>query len=228
MKSYYLKPIVFTGFLLFQFPHSWATDESTLPVIPDAEEFDPAQVDSVPSGLKTRGSGDNAATKRLPPAPRTEKDIIRLMKKPANVKASNGRLPSPKARAYINFDSGSDQIKAASRGLLSEWAKALQNGELSNAVVKIVGHTDSDGPEDFNIELSEQRAISVKNYLIDQGVDESRFRIDARGESQPYVSNTTVAGKAVNRRVEFVLTYSSSNEGSSSDESQSYYEEDDS
>jgi len=231
MKFYYVQPVVLASFLLCQFPNSWAIDESSLPVIPDSGNFDPAQVDTVPNpGGKTRGLGDKPI-KRLPPAPRTKEEIIRLMKKPSKTRAMGGnhRALSPKARAYINFDSGSAKIKSASRELLDEWAAALQSseGELASAMVKIIGHTDSDGSEETNIELSEQRATSVKSYLASQGVDEGRFQIVPRGEEQPYVSNATASGKALNRRVEFVFNYSSSggNENASSGEEQPYLEE---
>lgn len=71
--------------------------------------------------------------------------------------------------------------------------------------VKIIGHTDSDGPEADNLELSKRRAASVKNALSkDFGIDVSRMETDGKGESQPIVDNKTQEEKANNRRVEFI------------------------
>lgn len=68
----------------------------------------------------------------------------------------------------------------------------------------IEGHTDSDGQDDFNQKLSEQRANTVKNTLVELGIDASRLTCAGYGESRPVSDNTTPEGKAANRRVEFV------------------------
>ncbi len=71
--------------------------------------------------------------------------------------------------------------------------------------VIIVGHTDSDGDEASNLELSKKRATSVKNALSsDFGIDASRMETDGKGESQPEVPNKDAISKAKNRRVEFI------------------------
>ncbi len=191
-----------------------AVDEASLPVIPDTPgaSFDPAQVDTVSN--KTRAFGGGASTKRLPPAPRTKAEIIRLMKKPNKTRGIGGKALSPKARAYINFSSGSARIQPASYSLLNEWAAALQSGELASATVKIAGHTDNVGSEDMNMDLSTQRASSVKTYLVEQGITEDRFQLVPYGEGRPYASNSTEAGRALNRRVEFILNYSATEAGS--------------
>jgi outer membrane protein OmpA-like peptidoglycan-associated protein len=71
--------------------------------------------------------------------------------------------------------------------------------------VDVVGHASSDGPEDYNQRLSEQRAVSVADYLIRQGVLRDRLFVAGRGESQPIASNDTEQGRAQNRRVEITL-----------------------
>ena len=71
--------------------------------------------------------------------------------------------------------------------------------------IKIVGHTDSDGDDAKNLELSKRRAESVKNALSnDFGIAADRIQTDGAGESMPIVPNTTVEQKAKNRRVEFI------------------------
>ncbi|MEZ4704037.1 MAG: OmpA family protein [Bdellovibrionota bacterium] len=67
----------------------------------------------------------------------------------------------------------------------------------------VEGHTDSVGPEKYNQQLSESRALSVKNYLIQKGIQANRIQIKGYGESKPRASNNTEDGRALNRRIEF-------------------------
>jgi len=103
----------------------------------------------------------------------------------------------------ILFDSGSAVIKAQSAGVLKEIAAVLnENPQLR---VKIVGHTDSDGDNAKNLQLSEQRAMAIKIALVnDFNVNEDHLTAEGKGETQPSDVNTTTAGKANNRRVEFI------------------------
>lgn len=103
----------------------------------------------------------------------------------------------------ILFDSGSDKIKPESYGTLKKIADALEQESEMN--IQIVGHTDADGTEASNLELSKKRAASVKNALNkDFGISEGRLQVDGKGATQPVGDNSTTAGKAQNRRVEFV------------------------
>lgn len=103
----------------------------------------------------------------------------------------------------ILFDVNSDKLKGESYGALKEVAQALK--ENPDVRIKIVGHTDSDGDDAANLELSKKRAASVKLALTTEfGIDASRMETDGMGESQPTDPNTTAAGKANNRRVEFI------------------------
>lgn len=103
----------------------------------------------------------------------------------------------------ILFDSGSDKIKPESYGTLKKIADALQ--QESGINVRIIGHTDADGSDVTNLELSKKRAASVKQTLSnDFGISESRLQIDGKGEAEPVGDNSSAAGKAQNRRVEFV------------------------
>lgn len=103
----------------------------------------------------------------------------------------------------ILFDVNSDKIKAESYGTLKEIAKVLS--ENAGVRVKIIGHTDSDGDDAKNLELSKKRSASVKDALAKEfAIDGSRLETDGKGETQPAGPNTTPEGKANNRRVEFV------------------------
>jgi len=103
----------------------------------------------------------------------------------------------------ILFDSGSDKIKPESFGTLKKIADALQQESGMN--IQIIGHTDADGEDASNLELSKQRAASVMNALTDEfGISGSRLQTDGKGESEPMGDNATTEGKAQNRRVEFI------------------------
>jgi len=103
----------------------------------------------------------------------------------------------------ILFDVNSDKLKPESYGTLKEMANVMK--EYSDLKVKIVGHTDADGKDDANLDLSKRRAASVKAALAKEfGIDESRMETDGKGESEPIDKNDTPAGKANNRRVEFI------------------------
>ncbi len=69
----------------------------------------------------------------------------------------------------------------------------------------VIGHTDSQGPDDLNQRLSVARAESVVAFLVDKGVDPGRLTSDGRGEKEPLASNDTAEGRALNRRVEFLF-----------------------
>ena len=73
------------------------------------------------------------------------------------------------------------------------------------SIVDIIGHADSDGAEDYNLNLSRQRASSVAQYLVSRNVLADRLYVDGRGESEPVATNATAEGKAQNRRVEILI-----------------------
>jgi outer membrane protein OmpA-like peptidoglycan-associated protein len=77
--------------------------------------------------------------------------------------------------------------------------------EYPDKTVLVEGHTDNVGSDAYNQDLSERRAISVKNALIRAGVDGSRIDTMGLGESQPITDNSTSAGRLKNRRVEIVI-----------------------
>jgi len=77
--------------------------------------------------------------------------------------------------------------------------------ENRNAKILLVGHTDSSGPDNLNLNLSLQRATSVKRYLIKKGVQGARISVKGEGESKPVGDNNTKEGRAKNRRVEITV-----------------------
>jgi OmpA-OmpF porin, OOP family len=103
----------------------------------------------------------------------------------------------------IYFDVNKDLVKPESYGTLKDIATVLN--EVPDVKVKIVGHTDSDGDDAKNMDLSKRRAASVKAELAKSfGVNADRLVTDGMGESQPVAPNDTPVNKALNRRVEFI------------------------
>lgn len=103
----------------------------------------------------------------------------------------------------IRFAVGSFQLTSGSYGTLKEIADVLENDP--GLKLKIVGHTDSDGSEDANLELSHKRAGSVKQALVETyNIDGERLFTGGKGETEPVADNYLAEGKARNRRVEFI------------------------
>lgn len=101
----------------------------------------------------------------------------------------------------VTFDFNSDRLTANARDLLVRTADALKG--QPGLAVELAGHTDSAGAEEYNRELSQRRAESVRNYLIDLGVPPDQMTAVGYGESEPVRSNETEEGRERNRRVEF-------------------------
>ncbi len=110
----------------------------------------------------------------------------------------------------VTFDSGilfatnSSTVSPASKNALRNLAVSLN--ENPDTDIKIIGHTDNTGKVDYNQTLSEKRAKSVYNYLMeDQGVRSTRMAFEGRGVHEPVADNTTAEGRALNRRVEILI-----------------------
>jgi outer membrane protein OmpA-like peptidoglycan-associated protein len=103
----------------------------------------------------------------------------------------------------ITFDTDRSEIKPNFFRVLNSVALVLD--EFNRTLVDVTGHTDSDGSDDYNQELSERRAGAVAEYLVSQGNDPRRFQVLGLGETDPIASNASAAGKARNRRVEIKI-----------------------
>ncbi len=103
----------------------------------------------------------------------------------------------------ITFASNSAFIQESSEGLLNQ-GLALMNIRPSMTIT-IVGHTDSLGTAEGNLELSQARADAVKQWFVDRGIDPARLAAVGRGETEPIADNATQDGRRVNRRIQFFL-----------------------
>ena len=105
--------------------------------------------------------------------------------------------------AGVYFDTNKSDVKGTSAVTLDRLVGILKEYPDTNILVE--GHTDSAGAEDYNMNLSKQRAQSVTNYLVNNGIAGNRLTTKWYGESQPKSDNSTAEGKAKNRRVEMII-----------------------
>ncbi|WP_397235660.1 OmpA family protein [Parapedobacter composti] len=115
------------------------------------------------------------------------------------------KFPEPQTQAAastyqnIQFEFDSSVLKTESYSTLDKLSSDLRQ---SGGSVTLDGHASSEGTEAYNLNLSRDRANSVKQYLVNSGVDASKINIQAFGESAPIASNATEEGRILNRRVE--------------------------
>lgn len=105
----------------------------------------------------------------------------------------------------IMFTSGSAELLPEFDSKMIAFAKILNRYKHNN--ILITGHTDSDGEDADNIQLSKNRANQVKSNLLSKSIDSDRLFTWGLGEKSPIASNETDEGKAINRRVEFIILY---------------------
>jgi outer membrane protein OmpA-like peptidoglycan-associated protein len=109
----------------------------------------------------------------------------------------------------ITFDSGilfstnSSTVSEASKSALRNFSATLK--ENPDTYIKIIGHTDNTGRVDYNQTLSEKRAQSVYDYLMYQGVNNTRMSYEGKGIHAPVASNDNAEGRSLNRRVEIMI-----------------------
>lgn len=107
-----------------------------------------------------------------------------------------------KVTLHINFDTDKASLKKDGIIAVNEIMAALKNEPNLN--IEINGYTDNTGTAEHNLNLSKQRAETVKNELIKNGIAENRLKSNGFGQENPIADNTTDSGKAQNRRVELV------------------------
>ncbi|WP_296403136.1 OmpA family protein [Psychrobacter sp.] len=120
-----------------------------------------------------------------------------------------GDNPDPKdvARALslqvINFEVDKADIPEVNKAVLDRAVEVMK--QIPDMKLMILGHTDSDGDDAYNLQLSQRRAQAVKDYLVSKGADASKLMTKGMGETDPIASNQTDNGKFRNRRIEFTV-----------------------
>ena len=105
----------------------------------------------------------------------------------------------------IYFETGSAKLKLISNSQLDDLADILKRNDAVNLTVE--GHTDNVGDDAYNMNLSQKRTESVRDYLISKGISATRLTAVGYGETKPVANNNKAAGKAKNRRVEIKTSY---------------------
>ena len=103
----------------------------------------------------------------------------------------------------IYYETASSDLKESSLKVLDEFCVFLSDN--SRLKIAIHGHTDNLGNDEANMQLSRERAKSVYDYLVSKGIDAGRLEYQGFGETRPVADNKSEAGRAMNRRTEFVI-----------------------
>jgi OmpA-OmpF porin, OOP family len=106
-------------------------------------------------------------------------------------------------KGRIQFETARADIRQESYGLLDNLVYITKKCPASN--VEIAGHTDADGQDDYNLDLSRRRAQAVADYLTKAGIDARRLTSVGYGKTRPIAANDSDENKALNRRIEFIV-----------------------
>ncbi len=104
----------------------------------------------------------------------------------------------------VRFDTNKSTLTAAAKANLDKLV--LVFNEYPDTNITIYGYTDNTGSAEYNLKLSQERASSVKNYLVNKGLLANRFNTTGLGIADPIATNDTPVGRSQNRRVEFAIT----------------------
>jgi outer membrane protein OmpA-like peptidoglycan-associated protein len=169
---------------------------------PPAPAPEPAQPEPAVSPPRDRDSDGDAIIDRLDNCPDEPGDArYQGCVQPQLVMITSERL---ELLDRVHFESGKADVLPRSHLLLDNVVRVLAS-HPTISVVEVRGHTDDRGSEQLNMGLSQKRAESVVAYLVGKGVAGDRLRAVGRGEGEPVYDNDTRAGRAANRRVEFVI-----------------------
>ncbi len=167
-----------------------------------------AQLDSMLDALRAASeSGQLAmAQTRYDVLQYRTRGIIKAVKSARAEEEKNKAKEVSFAVQSINFEFGSDELTAAGVRQLDEFGMALSDPELTTTKLQVAGHTDDQGDETYNLDLSQRRAASVGAYLKQNfQISEDRIEVVGFGESKPVINDSSLEARAQNRRVEMVL-----------------------
>jgi adhesin transport system outer membrane protein len=179
------------------------------PELKDAKEtaeFDPYSVCPPDKAAQVTVDKDKIFAEAMAAMPKPASDAGTAPAAMAAAAAATAATPAPSMAAAdkglrgVNFDFDSSKLRPDALEILDADVRNLKI--KSGAMVEVSGHTDSVGPDRYNQRLSERRAWTVTNFLVDKGVDKKRLQPKGYGEAQPAASNTTADGRAKNRRVD--------------------------
>jgi len=114
-----------------------------------------------------------------------------------------GNLLAVTFRGDVTFDTNSTVVRPGLQSELHRVAGVMN--QYPNTLVRVEGHTDSKGSDEYNMDLSNRRAFAVKNLVAQRGIADSRLDVVGYGETMPVATNDTAAGRQKNRRVEIKI-----------------------
>jgi outer membrane protein OmpA-like peptidoglycan-associated protein len=114
-----------------------------------------------------------------------------------------GNLLAVTFKGDVTFDTNSTVLRPGLQSEINRVAGVLN--QYPNTLVRVEGHTDSKGTDAYNMDLSNRRAMAVKNLLVQRGIADSRIEAVGYGETLPVATNDTEAGRQRNRRVEIKI-----------------------
>lgn len=114
-----------------------------------------------------------------------------------------GNLLAVTFKGDVTFDTNSTVVRPGLHSELNRVASVMS--QYPSTLVRVEGHTDSTGSSDYNMDLSNRRAMAVRNLLVQRGIAESRIDVVGHGEKMPVATNETEAGRQKNRRVEIKI-----------------------
>jgi len=136
------------------------------------------------------------------PADVASADVAPPARAPADVAPEPAPAPLELVLEGVNFDFDQANLRMADIPVIDRNAAELD--KFGNVNIEVAGHTDSMGSDEYNLNLAQRRADTVRNYLISKGIAADRLSAKAYGESQPVADNATAEGRFENRRVELL------------------------
>lgn len=130
-----------------------------------------------------------------------ESTVIKSMKNKVTIKLRRKIIKIGK----VQFAFDSAKLLPAAFPVLDDVVKKIKEADFTFKAVLIEGHTSSEGSDEYNMKLSQRRATSVKNYLVEKGLNPALLVVKPYGETKPITTNETEEGKEKNRRVEFIF-----------------------
>ena len=157
------------------------------------------------------GAGESWKTVMGPDQPLVNRSITIMRKETDREVWETVMVPERRRGRFVHlgiaFDRNSSAIRPESFALINELGRAINDPRLRDRPVFLNGHTDSDGDEAYNLRLSLYRGLAVRTYLaLNCSVAPDRLMVYGYGEAMPLRPNTSAANKALNRRVEIVVS----------------------
>jgi len=154
----------------------------------------------------TRPTGRVAKKSSEPKAERPENNLVRSLQRDPHLSVRHNDSDGTVLvviRSGGLFDKAGDLLSPMFTQILDRIATVLLG--FGDSEIRVRGHTDSHGDPQFNFELSEKRAETVRAYLVSKGLDGASITSEGRGSLEPVASNATLEGRGVNRRVDLLI-----------------------